>query len=72
MKFEIVIQEAHGAEQYQDSEGKYKYARIIDPEGREAPSAVENYKRAREAMNAWLRERAARKAAEKALKEFFQ
>lgn len=35
-------------------EDKYKYAHIIDPMGGEAPSAFENYKRAKEEFAATL------------------
>lgn len=35
-------------------EDKYKYANIIDPMGGEAPSAFENYKRAKEQFSAML------------------
>ena len=35
-------------------EDKYKYAHIIDPMGGEAPSAFENYKRAKEEFAAML------------------
>lgn len=33
---------------------KYKYAHIVDPKGGEAPSAFENYKRAKEEFLAML------------------
>ena len=35
-------------------EDKHKYANIIDPMGGEAPSAFENYKRAKEKFSAML------------------
>ena len=34
--------------------GKYKYAHIVEPMGGEAPSAFENYKRAKEEFVAML------------------
>ena len=54
MKLTVTVQGQEGMEKNTQPEDKYKYAHIIDPMGGEAPSAFENYKRAKEEFVAML------------------
>lgn len=58
-------------------EDKYKYAHIIDPMGGEAPSAFENYKRAKEEFAATLEadrkwREAIQRELDRALSDYFE
>ena len=54
MKLTVTIQKQENGVKNTRLEDKYKYAHIIDPMGGEAPSAFENYKRAKEKFAAIL------------------